>query len=325
MADAEMRQSEFHGLLTPGTMGESTVYALDRTNPWTLDVLHARRRRQAWATLLAAVVFSVAVLMIFKSEAASLAAAIGGAVGALPAPWPDVLLSGALQAMVFGLFLVAAIIAMGREGRRLWRAGSEPMTDLVMGLACGWAGFCTAVLIAFLAGSVTPAAPLPSPVGALALGAALVILQSVAEEAFFRGWLQPVLCASWGPWAGLLLTAAAFAALHIIAGAHGLLAVVNLFLGGLLFGLLALRTGGLLAPAAAHFAWNWSESGVLGLSPDPSGSLLALKLGGAPLWSGGPDTMNGSLASTLVLSALVGGFALARTSPHPGEAAELAP
>jgi membrane protease YdiL (CAAX protease family) len=194
-----------------------------------------------------------------------------------------------------------------------------------MGLACGSAGFCTAVLIAYLAGSVSPSAPLPSPVGALALGAALVMLQSIAEEAFFRGWLQPVLCANWGPWAGLLLTAAAFALLHVIAGAHGVMAVINLFLGGLLFGLLALRTGGLLAPAAAHFAWNWSESGVLGLSPDPSGSLLALRLGGAPLWSGGPDTMNGSLATTVVLSMLVAGFAIARTSPHPGKAAELAP
>src|SRR5258708_6682229 len=167
MADAEMRQDEIHGLLPPRTVGESTVYALDRTNPWMLDVLHARRRRRAWATLLAAVVFSIAVLMIFKSQASALEALSGGLVGGLPAPWP-------------------------------------------------------------------------SPVGALVLGAVLVLVQSVAEEAFFRGWLQPVLCASWGAWAGLLLTAAAFALLHIIAGAHGVLAVVNLFLGGLLFGLLAL-------------------------------------------------------------------------------------
>ncbi len=323
MTDTRMRQVEFHGLLTPRRMGESTVYALDRTNPWTRDVLEAPRRRRAWATLLVAVVFSVAVLMIFKSQAPALAAAIGGVVGGLPAPWPDVLASGALQAMVFGLFLVAAVIATGLEGRRLWRPGSESMTDLVMGLACGAAGFCTAVLIAYLAGSVTAGPPLPTPVGALALGGAVVIVQSVAEEAFFRGWLQPVLCTSWGSWAGLLLTSAAFAALHIIAGAHGVLAVVNLFLGGMLFGLLALRTGGLLAPAAAHFAWNWSESGILGLSPDPSGSLLTLRLSGAPLWSGGEDTMNGSLATTLVLSVLVTGFAVARTSPQPGKAAEL--
>lgn len=325
MADTEMRQSEFHGLLSPGTMGEPTVYALDRTNPWAQDVLHGRRRRQAWAALLAALVFSAAVLMIFRSQAAVLESAIGKLDGGVPEPWPDILTSGALQVMVFGLFLIAAIFATRLEGRPLWRGGSEPPTDLVMGLACGSAGFAAAVLIAFIAGSVTTAVPLPSPAGALMAGAALVLLQSVAEEAFFRGWLQPVLCAGWGAWPGLLLTSAAFAALHIIAGAHGALAVINLFLGGLLFGLLALRTGGLLAPATAHFAWNWSESGVLGLNPDASGSVLALRLTGAPLWSGGLDTMNGSLATTVVLGALVAGFAVARTSPSAAGAAELAP
>jgi uncharacterized protein len=289
------------------------------------DVLHARRRQPAWLALLAAVVFSVAVLTIFKAEAPALETAIGKLDGDLAEPWSDILTSGALQIMVFGLFLIVAMAAVGWQGRRLWRAGSEPTTDLAMGLACGSAGFGAAVLIAFLAGAVAPATPIPSPVGAILAGAALVLLQSGAEEAFFRGWLQPVLCTSWGAWPGLLLAAAAFAALHIIAGAHGALAVANLFLGGLLFGLLALRTGGLLAPIAAHFAWNWSESGLLGLNPDASGSVLALRLTGAPLWNGGADTMNGSLATTLVLAALVAGFALAHPSHHPAGAAELAP
>jgi membrane protease YdiL (CAAX protease family) len=289
------------------------------------DVLHARREQRAWVALLAALAFSVTVLMIFKAQAAALEMAIGKLDSGLQEPWSDVLTSGALQIMVFGLFLVAAIAAAGWEGRRPWRTGSEPTTDLAMGLACGSAGFGAAVLVAFMAGAVAPATPIPSPAGAIIAGAALVLLQSGSEEAFFRGWLQPVLCTRWGGRAGQLLTAAAFASLHIIAGAHGLLAVVNLFLGGVLFGLLALRTGGLLAPTAAHFAWNWSESGLLGLNPDASGSVLALRLTGAPLWNGGADTMNGSLATTLVLSTLVGGFALARTSPHPREAAELAP
>jgi membrane protease YdiL (CAAX protease family) len=324
MTGVEMRPDDFHGLLTPGSMGESTVYALDRANPWTYDVLHARRRSRAWSTLLIAMGFSVAVLELFKAEAPWLAAAVGGVVAGLPGQWPDIVASGALQTIVFGVFLVAAMIAVGFEGRRLWLGGSHPWTDLAMGLACGSAGFCAAVLVAYLAGSVTTGAMLASPIGALALGAALVLFQSVAEEAFFRGWLQPVLCANWGGRIGLTVTAAAFAVLHIIAGAHGVLAVINLFLGGLLFGLLALRTGGLLAPAAAHFAWNWSESGVLGLIPDPSGSLVSLKLTGASLWSGGADTMNGSLGTTLVLIVLVAGFAVAKPSASAGAPAELA-
>ena len=89
------------------------MYALDTANPWTRDVLRARRRRPAWAVLLFAVVFSVAVLMIFKAQAPWLAGAIGGLLAGLPGAWPDVLTSAALQIMVFGLFLIAAMVAMG--------------------------------------------------------------------------------------------------------------------------------------------------------------------------------------------------------------------
>jgi membrane protease YdiL (CAAX protease family) len=131
-----------------------------------------------------------------------------------------------------------------------------------------------------------------------------VAFQSTAEEVFFRGWLQPLLCARWGPWFGLATTAALFGALHLIAGVHGPLAVANVFLAGLLFGLLALRSGGILAPLAAHFAWNWTESGLLGLAPAPMDSLFHLRLGGAALWSGGADAMDGSLGPTLVLLVL---------------------
>ena len=92
------------------------------------------------------------------------------------------------------------------------------------------------------------------------------------------------------------------------------MALLNLMLGGMAFGLLALRSGGLWAPFAAHTAWNWIESGVLGLEPNPGvgagGSILDLDIVGAGLWSGGGDAMNGSLAATLVLLLGVAGLVL---------------
>ena len=109
---------------------------------------------------------------------------------------------------------------------------------------------------------------------------------------------------------GVICTSAIFAGLHVIAGAQSLFAVANLFLGGVLFGLLALRTGNLFAAAAAHFSWNWAESGGLGLSESPTGSLVHLGFRGATLWNGGADTMNGSLATSLVLATLVCAVAL---------------
>lgn len=293
------------------------MYAADHDNPWLRDVPIARWRFRAAAVALIASAFAVGVLFAFRAWAAGLQQAIASALKALPGMWPDVLTSGALQCLIFGFFLAAAIIATRFEHRRPWRREAGDRAALLGGLAIGAAGFSAAVAIAAVAGAVAWAPPpaIASPIVGIVFGLAVVAVQSVAEEAFFRGWLQPVLCADWGPWAGLVVTSALFGGLHLINGAHGPLAVANLFLGGVLFGLLALRTGNLWAPAAAHFAWNWTESGVLGLAYDPSGSLVSLQLTGAPLWNGGDDTMNGSLATTLVLVVLVAAMMFWKAAP----------
>jgi membrane protease YdiL (CAAX protease family) len=291
------------------------MYAADSHNPWLRRPRNARFRWGPWSSSLAALLFSGTVLGFFKSRfGKEIYADIARGVEHLPPPWPDALPYCALQTLIFGLFLAAAIAFTAAEGRRPWRRIRGSTRALAVGLVIGSGGYLAAVGVATLAGAIAaPVAMARPPLGPVVLGAAVVALQAISEEAFFRGWLQPVLCGDWGPWPGLLSSSMLFAALHIIAGAHGAVAVVTFFLGGLLFGLLALRTGGLVAPAAAHFAWNWTESGALGLSADPTGSLISLKFAGPALWNGGPDAMNGSLASILVLLALTGALFALRT------------
>ena len=80
-------------------------------------------------------------------------------------------------------------------------------------------------------------------------------------------------------------------------------------LAGTLFGMLALRTGGLAAPVAAHWAWNCTETLALGLSPNPGvgdfGALADLDMRGSALWGGSEYGLNGSIAATFVLVALI--------------------
>jgi membrane protease YdiL (CAAX protease family) len=283
------------------------MYSVDPGNPWIRDVEAHRRPPRGWLAAIFAAGFSAAILLTAKTWGGTMEEGLAAALGAQPGAWADILASGALQVVIFGSFLLVAVVATRLESRPLWRwvPGAGPW--LLAGLAVGSGGFAAAVAVAALAGAVIAVPPLSGPTEpvAIGLGVALVAIQSVGEEAFFRGWLQPILCMRWGAPAGLFAASALFAALHVIAGAHGLMAVVNLFLGGLFFGLLALRTGTLVAPAAAHFAWNWTESGVLGLDPQPTGSLFDLGLAGRKMWSGGADTMNGSLATTLALVVLL--------------------
>ncbi|HZL00882.1 MAG TPA: type II CAAX endopeptidase family protein [Caulobacteraceae bacterium] len=297
------------------------MYAANFDNPLVRAVAEARRPASAWAVALAAAVFAAAVLLAASRLAGAAATWVAAALRQLPGAWPDIAGEAAVDLPLYGALILAAVVATWIEGRRLWPRGRRPLAAAAAGVLIGAAGFGAAVAIAGMAGVVHRGAypPLSGPGGGILAGCLMVAFQSIAEEVYFRGWVQPVLCARWGPWFGLAATSVMFAALHVVAGARAPLAVLNLVLGGLLFGLLALRTGGLWAPAAAHFAWNWTESGVLGLDPNPgvpiTGSVFDLDLAGPALWSGGADTMNASLATTLILAGLVA--AIMVSGPRP--------
>jgi membrane protease YdiL (CAAX protease family) len=282
-------------------------------NPWIADVEGARRRVPVWLMAIIAIVFVVGVLGVFgRILAPAIVAGAATVVGGLGDPWADILGRSAPALVIFSALFAAAVAVTAFEGRPLWRLSGRWPLALVAGLALGGGAFSVGLAIVWLTGGVArEASPFqPSTAGALVLGAGLVAFQASAEEVYFRGWLQPELCADLGPWVGVTATALLFGALHVISGAHGPLAVVNLCLGGFMFGLLALRSGGLVAPAAAHFGWNWTESGGLGLTPEAGGSLASLRLSGDSLWSGGADGMNGSLALTVVLAIVVGALVL---------------
>jgi membrane protease YdiL (CAAX protease family) len=138
--------------------------------------------------------------------------------------------------------------------------------------------------------------------------AVLVAFQAGAEETFFRGWLQPILVTRWGVWPGVAVTAVLFAIAHGIL-LNGWPAFVNVFLAGLLFGLVALRTGRVAAAFAAHGTWNWLEQSVVGLTPnpgvDPLGSVLDLKIIGPEYVGSGADELTGSLYLTLIFAVFV--------------------
>ena len=60
-----------------------------------------------------------------------------------------------------------------------------------------------------------------------------------------------------------ILTTHAFAALHLMGGARSPTTLINMFLGGLLFGYLAAYGRGIAGAVGAHFAWNATEQLLL--------------------------------------------------------------
>lgn len=257
-----------------------------------------------------AVIFAVLIVLILP--------------GLLPPSNPESLWPSIIFPLVFfGAFIIVAVAWGLIAGKPVVTAGPSVLKSTGLGLATGLGGLSVCVAYAALAGTLTPAKS-SGDLPLLLLGTVLVFYQSAAEEIYFRGWIQPVLNRNFGPWVGVFVSALLFALLHVLAGAVASpVSFVNVTLAGGLFGLLAWRTGGLAAPVMAHFAWNWAESLLFGLAPNPGTDVwtafVDFDLTGSGLWGGSDEGLNASLAVTFVLVALCLPLVLWR-APNPAPA-----
>ncbi|MCA9552374.1 MAG: CPBP family intramembrane metalloprotease [Myxococcales bacterium] len=125
---------------------------------------------------------------------------------------------------------------------------------------------------------------------------------AIAEELLFRGFIFQRVGAGLGEWPALLLLAALFLLTHLdnegMRGPAASLAMVNIFVAGIMFGLAFLATRRLALPIGIHFGANVCEGNVLGFAVSGTGepSLLIARPGEAPAWlTGGSVGIEGSL------------------------------
>lgn len=116
----------------------------------------------------------------------------------------------------------------------------------------------TAVILAALTAAAVmwPFEQLPRSVG---LGYALKLAASglfaaVAEEIFFRGWLQPLFRKKMGPLAAVTAVNLIFAPLHLIATPH--IISLAVFFPGMVMGLMKERYGTIWPSVIFHFLGN---------------------------------------------------------------------
>ena len=212
--------------------------------------------------------------------------------------------------LLFAPLVVLSLLLGLIERRHVLRAGDAPGRWGLLGLATGAGGLATCVVYIWLHGGLQPEDNPVVPQGFVALGLAIALMGVLAEELLFRGWLQSALEDRVGGQWAVLLSAIAFSAFHLWAGgATDAISLANLLLGGMWFGLLAQRSGGLIAPVAAHLGWNVAEDIGFGLVPNPGvgdlGALSNHQMIGSAIWGGSEEGLNASIAMTVVLAALV--------------------
>jgi membrane protease YdiL (CAAX protease family) len=163
--------------------------------------------------------------------------------------------------LVIGLYgamgIVAFVIASGLGDPDLYRLGGTPTAArLVVGPALGVAlGLAVVAMTRLETRRFQWARELQAsfrdllgPLSAREI-VILALASSIGEELLFRGALLP--------WLGIWVQAIVFALLHVGPGRRFLPWTIHAFALGLAFGALALATGNLGGPIAAHFTINF--------------------------------------------------------------------
>lgn len=177
--------------------------------------------------------------------------------------------------------------------------------EVGVGLAVGAIGVAAVVAVLAVGGVYRFPADTGSVGGWLVVAGASLLafaLPAAAEEALFRGYGFLALREGAGPVAAVLVTSLLFALAHGSNPEVGGLALVNIFLAGVLLAVAVLRTGSLWFATAVHLGWNWVMAGPLDLPVsglDAYDAPLYDGLAGSPRWlSGGAFGPEGGLAGT---------------------------
>jgi membrane protease YdiL (CAAX protease family) len=145
------------------------------------------------------------------------------------------------------------------------------------------------------------------PFASLLAGLFAYLLINVAvalyEELAFRGYILQNLRADWGVVAAMLVSSLFFGVFHGLNPNVTWLAVLNIFLAGVVLAACYLFTRSLWLPMAFHFSWNFVQGPILSfpLSGLTTTGLLVTRIEGNNLLTGGAFGPEGGLLSTVVL------------------------
>lgn len=184
-----------------------------------------------------------------------------------------------------------------------------------LGFLIGLAMMSIIVLILFPFGYITVEKNPIQPVGVSAIASVLVILfgwiiQGATEEIVTRGWLLNVLSTKYNIGVGLLISSTLFGLMHLTNPNVNYIAVINIILVGLFYGLYVIKTNDLWAVCGMHSAWNFAQGNLFGFEVsglDVSvGSLIDLNLVGSDFVTGGIFGPEAGITATFILLASIG-------------------
>lgn len=206
------------------------------------------------------------------------------------------------------VFVIAVWIALKWIDRKHFKdigLGSFRFGDFLSGLLLGAVLMTLIFFILLASGEVTLQNALSDPNISHFIwsGLLLFILVGFTEELVFRGYFMTVLGQMDRKWLTVVISALIFAFVHGNNPNASLLGITNVFIVGVLFAVMFIKTGSLWMPIGFHIAWNYFQGNVFGFpvsGTEPNGIYNIGEMGSA-LWTGGAFGPEGGLLATLLL------------------------
>ena len=132
---------------------------------------------------------------------------------------------------------------------------------------------------------------------------AMAFTSAIFEEILFRGIIFRITEEKLGSYWALIISAVIFGAMHLANPHSSIVAALGLAIqAGLLLAAAYIFSRNLWFPIAIHFAWNFTQSGIFGVSTSGNNmgtSLLTTKIKGAEWFTGGQFGPEGSIQATV--------------------------
>ena len=182
-------------------------------------------------------------------------------------------------------------------------AGKGAQRFAARGILVGAALFCLVMLASKLLGVWTYMGMSPLSYAAYPFVGAL--FTGVLEETLFRGLLFRLVEERLGSWIALLISAALFALAHGLNPGVTVVAIVSIFMAGILLAAAYMYTRSLWFVMGLHFAWNFTEGGIFAtpVSGGRAEGIVEVHFSGPDLLTGGAFGAEGSLTAVVVCAA----------------------
>jgi len=210
------------------------------------------------------------------------------------------------------IFIVIFILLKVLDNKGLKDIGfnsiSENRFELLCGLILGAVSMTIVFILLLVSNNIVLSNSLIKPnfSSSILIGIPLFILVAISEETICRGYILNILNQMEKPWLSVVMSSAIFAVMHIANPNAKLVGILNIFLVGLLFSFMYIRTKSLWMPIGYHFTWNYFQGNIFGFpvsGQTQQSGIYIIKSIKENIFTGGAFGPEGGILTSIVIIA----------------------